>query len=88
MTLTFVSSTRKTEIIRIAAQAAAAVRRWHQSTNEAQQLRASRKVVAYLRNLDNERLRNLGIERPEIERRFASTRQDQLSARRSRIPSV
>lgn len=53
---------------------AAAVRRWYQAAIEARQLSASRKVVAYLRSLDDQRLRDLGIERSEIEARFGPRR--------------
>ena len=74
MALTFIPSTSNVGFVRIVALTGAMVRGWCRATIEMQQLRTARKVGTYVRNLDDQRLKDLGIERSEIETRFPLVR--------------
>jgi uncharacterized protein YjiS (DUF1127 family) len=74
MALTVSPPISHTGIASVLDRAAAWTRAWYRAQIEARERAAAQRIGAYLRNLDDQRLKDLGIERAEIDRRFGSSR--------------
>ena len=74
MTLSASPSISNTGLAIVLERAAASARGWYRAQIEARDRAAARRIGAYLRNLSDQRLKDLGIERAEIDHRFGLPR--------------